>query len=293
MKFERPLIIDVSKNDHKKYKGEVLDFSDMIDSNGVAVVLTNASVPLDTAPSIGDQYKNALRTLEECEIVGPGKDTESTGVLIANGPFIGMDDVVIREFGDGLTYGAHTWSNTNRNVNIYRCNNTVNFLGQKNSGECIRFYGCNFFNSMNAIKMHEGHMVFYGCSFDYNWNSTFNLDGTATAELHGCHIELPHARMWEFPPIFTYSDWSRFIMHGGMVWIHQPNRDAPAGSFVGGAGDSVFRDVRISNLFVNGFASGHGKCIIDNVDFRNSNVTIEKEVEVVEKIEEPWWKFWA
>ena len=90
-----PIVIDVAQDDLGALRGRILDFSDL--KEGPALILTNSN---------NKSYGATRKSLRVLRLIGPGKRTNTVGVLLSGAAFIGMDDVDIGGFGEGILYGT-------------------------------------------------------------------------------------------------------------------------------------------------------------------------------------------
>ena len=272
-----PIVIDIAQ-DNLLAPGQTLDFSDL--KEGPAIILTN---------SAAKSYGATRESLRGLRLIGPGKRTNTTGILLDRAAFIGMEDVDIGGFGEGVRYGNDTWCNTLRNVNVHSCGTALHFPGSvlKNSGENLRFFGCTFFNSLTGVKAQNAGLSFHGCAFDYNWDYQFDLGEGVTADLYGCHLEDSAARMSQENSLVTLSKSNgSFKMWGGLIHISElPGHEYRNGvtPFIDNAGIVHLDNVRITNVKGDSIVRGEGKTTHTNLHL------IESTKHVTPR---EWWQLW-
>ncbi len=101
------------------------------------------------------------------------------GLRIASSE-LGVQNVNIRDFETGITFGSNSYLHCFSNMQITRCQTGVLFpSGINNSGENIRFFGLKISDCNTAVDINTSNimmMSFYSCSFDYI--GKFRLGGT-------------------------------------------------------------------------------------------------------------------
>jgi len=282
VKFYRPIFIDFSQEDPLAIlSGEtILDFS-AIQTTGTAITIFSSG-PIS--------YPNTRLSLRGIDIIGPGRSTPSRGIKLHNSAMVGLEDIAVHEFGDGIVFGNRTWSNTVRNAQFYHCNNAIYYPSSMDSGECLRFFGCNFFNSETAVKVEYGaELNFFGCSFDYATQKLFDLSHNARVNLYGCHIEDSVERQSQPKSLITLEDErTQFTMFGGTIWIsgmeREPDMTAEPTPLFDSSGHILLNGVRLQNVRGSSLMVGPGSIKLRDL----STVNCTKKIRKQNNIFSPW-----
>lgn len=272
MKYNETLVIDVNRDEIPT--GE-LDFTGL--HSGPALIIRNA--PDQQSREEQDLvYQARLHRLRNIKLIGPGRDTHTTGILFENAAGIGMDDCIISGFGRGIEFGSHTWGNMFKNINIYRCHTAINVDHDVNSGEIISFFSSAFFNCIHAVRcVSHAHLGFFGSAFDYCYDTTFIVDGGSNIELHSCHIEMDQLVQRDSHPVYLAGGWNHFNMYGGMIYMKRtPARFTPR-SFFRNNSEVYLNNVRMHNIQGEYLQTGSGNIRTEGLQTYHSTSKPKKE----------------
>lgn len=183
-KFDKGLVVNIAQ---LKLYGDraMLDFTAL--RSGVALIITGAGG--------SDFYDNCVNTISSLRIKGPGKTTDTKGMVFdttggGSTSHLNVNQVSISGFGVNLEIRNEAYTQNFTQFNSYDSGIAVYIANNAdNAGERIGFMQSTLFNSNLGIKGENANAdVFFSvCSLDYNKKQVESYN--TLMQFSGCHFE--------------------------------------------------------------------------------------------------------
>lgn len=263
-----------------------LDFSDV---SGNAVSITS---------DVSTRYSNTIAGLKN-GIIFASRDSDQVGVYYNTDTTSAssrsfLKDLVIHDFGTGISYVDRAYLIKNYNINIYSCDCCISDTGGSDSGENISFIDSTIANSTLAVeaKNGTGSIQFINTSIDY-CGQIFDVDGGVVI-FQGGHLEDSNSdrrisitgnggcvyinnAVIIRAASSTLTDYYSFVDDGCVLSItggFMTNTESDTGEFYTGDGLCVLQNIQGYNLHGNNKVLGLEASLMSNPTF--SELTSEQ-----------------
>jgi hypothetical protein len=161
-------------------------------------------------------YGDNAVTWTAIHLVGPGKSTNTVGILVETGQAV-LQRPVIHGFGTGIQFGDYAFVDSLDHPAIWNVNTGISCPpGAKDSGENLTVTGGAIFNSGVAIDNRGCGLTLSGTSLDGLSGSAIKVRGGAVA-CDNCYVEYFSPIASPIVDIEGCNAWSHITFRGG--WI--------------------------------------------------------------------------
>lgn len=261
----------------------VLDFSDM--AAGTASAYTAAITV--TGSGEGHPYTQTDGGISGAEIIGPGRETYTTGMLFNSVAESGPSHMNgasgnVHGFGIGHSFENNVYCMDFWGWDVWDCGiGTYMPIGTINAGERICYHGGTIFNNNFGVINDNTNSAFHFDNVSLDYNGVQAVAKAGKIFLSHCHME---AGTYASAPFVTYREnGATIVINGG--WMQCTGNNTST-IFESQATEAQGGGIFVSNVFMNSLGSGRWKTgsgrfsLVNPTSYNiNSNPTLSSAAE--------------